>query len=80
MDVVPEASVVKVTFVPLALMIGAEGEVPWIVISFDAVRVVPAGAAGLPPVAVAVTVSVSVTSLCGRLLTVTTPEVLLTVA
>lgn len=49
------------------------------IISFDAVRVVPAGAAGVPPVAVAVTVSVSVISLCGRLLTVTTPE-LLTVA
>jgi hypothetical protein len=60
-------------------MIGAEGVVPWMVIYIVAVRVVPARAAGVPPLTATVTVSVSVTSLCGKLMTVTTPE-LLTVA
>ena len=79
MVVVPAAVVLKVTEVPLTLIVGAEGLVPWMVISLVLVRVVPAGAAGVPPVAVAVTVSVKVISYSGRLVTVTTPE-LLTVA
>ena len=80
MVVLPAASVVSVALLPLRLIMGAEGLVPWMVISLVSVKVVPAGAAGLPPVAVAVTVRVSTTSVAGKLETVTTPEVLLTVA
>ena len=79
MVVEPGASVVMVAVLPLTLIMGAEGLVPWMIISLEAVRVVLAGAAGVPPVAVAVTVSVKVISYSGRLVTVTTPE-LLTVA
>ncbi len=61
------------------MIIGAEGVVPWMVISFVPVRVVPEGAAGVPPETGTVAVSVTVTSLGGKALTFTTPE-LLTVA
>ena len=80
MVVEPAAVVASVTLVPLTVMVGAEGLVPWMVICLVPVRVVLAGAAGVPPVAVAVTVSVRMISYSGRLATVTTPEVLLTVA
>ena len=75
----PAALVLMVTEVPLMLMVGADGFVPWMVISLVFVSVVLAGAAGTPPVAVTVAVSVSVMSLSGKELTFTTPE-LLTVA
>ena len=82
MVVEPAAVVLSVTEVPLTLILGAEGLVPWMVIVFVPVSVVLAGAAGTPPVAVAVTVSVRVISNSGRLDTLTVPVVVvpLTVA
>ena len=55
----PTAFVASVTVVPLTLIVGAEGLVPCIVIVFDVVRLVPEGAAGVPPLTGIVTVSVN---------------------
>ena len=67
------ASVCKVTVVPLTLIVGAAGTEPWMVISLVPTRVVPAGAAGVPPVTDTVAVIVNVTSDVGMRFTVTTP-------